>query len=148
MKKIILCLLTLASPIAMAEHIDMSLNATKNDAGLGERLLTLKPKQTYQFNCILSPKQIPPAGTIFLDITVCDTNQLHNCPYAYAQGHADLKQPAVKFQFSPQSQYIGEKSNFWVIMQYIPLNGDQTVVARYQLSCDYYAWGQSSNREK
>ncbi len=38
MKKITLCLLTLASPIAMAEHIDMSLNATKNDAGLGEHL--------------------------------------------------------------------------------------------------------------
>ena len=138
MKKFILfCLLNLVYQWCSAEPIEISLNATKNLAGLGDQLLTLDPSQAYQFTCELMPKQIPPAGTIFLDITVCDINQLHHCAYAYAEGHASLKQPITTFKFSPQQQYIGNQSNFLVMMQYVPLNDSQQAVARYQLSCKY-----------
>jgi hypothetical protein len=123
--------------VAAAESIDLSLNATKDLAGLGHQLLTLNPNKKYQFSCELTPKDIPPPGTIFLDITLCSVEQSQHCPFAYSEGHADLKQPIMYFKFIPQQQYIGEKTNFSVLMQYIPINNDQTALVRYHLSCYY-----------
>jgi hypothetical protein len=137
---LLFCSLTFISQWCIAEPIEISLNTTKNLAGLGDQLLTLDPNQAYQFTCELVPVQIPPAGTIFLDITVCDTHQLHHCSFAYSEGHADLKQPMTTFKFSPQQHYIGKKSNFSVIIQYIPLNDHQQALARYQLFCNYMAY--------
>lgn len=139
MKRITLLFFTtlLNCSISMAEPIDISLNATKNATGLGERLITLESSRSPQFFCKLSPKQTPPPGTIFLDITVCAIEQLHHCALAYSEGHAALKQPVVSFRFSPLPEYIGKENSFAVIMQYIPLNDDHTAVARYQLSCAY-----------
>jgi hypothetical protein len=136
MKKLItFCLFGLAFNSALAESIDMSLSATKNVAGLGHQVLSLDPEKLYKFTCQLTPKEIPPAGTIFLDIKVCDHTK--DCPYAYAEGHADLKQPFIQFNFTPQQEYIGEKTNFSVIMQYIPINDHQGALARYDLFCTY-----------
>lgn len=134
-KLITFCLLGLAFNSALAESVDMSLNATKNAAGLGDQVLTLDPTTLYKFTCQLTPKEIPPAGTIFLDIKVCD--HVKDCPFAYSEGHADLKQPVVQFNFTPPQEDIGEKTNFSVIMQYIPLSGSQEALARYHLSCTY-----------
>src|ERR1700738_1722913 len=129
MKKTLACYaLILFYKSALADTIDMSLNATKDYAGLGHQVLNLEENKPYQFNCKLSPKEIPPAGTIFLDITLLAVNQSGNCPFAYSEGHADLKQPIINFKFSPQAEYIGKQTNFSVIMQYIPLNGDQQAV--------------------
>jgi hypothetical protein len=136
-KTLTFCALNLLFTSALAGTIDLSLNATKDYAGLGHQVLNLEENKPYQFNCKLSPKDIPPAGTIFLDITLCAINQSGNCPFAYSEGHADLKQPVINFKFSPQTEYISKQTNFSVIMQYIPLNGDQHAVAKYQLSCDY-----------
>ncbi|HVV69690.1 MAG TPA: hypothetical protein VHE99_11790 [Gammaproteobacteria bacterium] len=136
-KAIIFCVSILMLNIATAESINMSLNATKNAAGLGHEILALTPKKTYQFSCELTPKTIPPAGTIFLDITLCAVDKTHHCPFAYSEGHADLKQPVIYFKFTPQQQYMGEKTNFSVMMQYIPHDDDQTAVARYHLACYY-----------
>ncbi len=132
-----LCAFNLFLNTALADTVDMSLNATKNIAGLGHQVLNLEEKKPYLFTCKLSPKEIPPAGTIFLDITLCAINQTEHCPYAYSEGHADLKQPLLNFKFTPQPQYIGKQTNFSVIMQYIPINDDQSALARYHLSCDY-----------
>ncbi len=129
------CLFGLAFNSALAEPIDMSLNATKNTAGLGDQVLALDPTKLYKFTCQLTPKEIPPAGTIFLYIKVCD--HAKDCPFAYSEGHADLKQPVIQFNFTPQQEYIGEQSNFSVSMQYIPISDHQEALARYHLSCTY-----------
>lgn len=134
-KFIAFCLFSLTFNSALAESIAMSLNATQNAAGLGHQVLTLNPKKIYKFTCQLIPKEIPPAGTIFLNIKVCD--HVKDCPFAYSEGHADLRQPVIWFNFTPQQEDIGEKNNFSVIMQYIPISGHQEALARYHLSCTY-----------
>ncbi len=133
MKKLLIALiLTLACPIVFAEQIDISLNATKKDPGLGERLLLLDPKQSYQFTCQLAPKQIPPAGSIILSITVCGISNIHHCGYTYWYGHHDLKQPVLDFTFVADQQ-LDKETTFTAILQYIPLDDNQEALARYHL---------------